>query len=398
MQAMDWKDFPVGFYEFHESAAFNFQLNRFYSQGVFSKDELFVIAKQIDGFESWISLFRKLGEEAEEKQEFLRAATCYRAAQFYTLSDEKDEKGNNLKVLLYEKCRKLYDEYLSLFPLIKYVQIPLQHYKLPVYCAMCENAKGDIVIHGGYDSIAQEFLIFLPYFQEMGYNVYLFEGPGQGEVLMRYDIRMTPEWEHCTSAVLDYFDLKDVTLIGISLGGYLAPRAAAYEKRISRVVMYDLIYDFYGAILAKMGKKAKLFDYLTRHPKNILWKSVNKKLDQNYFTNWLLKQGYAIYEGIHTPCEYFNYIRKFNTRELSKMLTQDILVLAGESDLYTIYYEEQLKALTNARSVTGRLFTREENADHHCQVGNMGLLLKVMTEWIEEKSGGKETCVSGRQA
>ena len=187
-----------------------------------------------------------------------------------------------------------------------------------------------------------------------------------------------------------------MTLIGISLGGYLALRAAAYETRISRVVMYDLIYDFYGAVLAKMGKKAKLFDYLTRHPKNLLWKSVNRKLDQNYFTNWLLKQGYAIYENIHTPCEYFNYIRKFNTRELSKLLTQDILVLAGASDLYTIYYEEQLKALTNARSVTGRIFTREENADHHCQVGNMGLLLKVMTDWIEEKSGGKETGADGR--
>ena len=50
-----------------------------------------------------------------------------------------------------------------------------------------------MVIHGGYDSIAQEFLVFLPYFQGMGYNVYLFEGPGQGEVLMRYDVRMTSD-------------------------------------------------------------------------------------------------------------------------------------------------------------------------------------------------------------
>lgn len=38
--------------------------------------------------------------------------------------------------------------------------------------------------------------------------------------------------------------LPDVTLIGISLGGYLATRAAAFEPRISKLVMYDLIYDF----------------------------------------------------------------------------------------------------------------------------------------------------------
>ena len=91
---------------------------------------------------------------------------------------------------------------------------------------------------------------------------------------------------------------------------------------------------------------------------------------------------------MHTPCEYFNYIRRFNTRDISKLITQDTLVLAGESDLYTIYYDEQLKALTNAKSVTGRLFTKEENADHHCQVGNIGLLLKTITDWTEEKTNG----------
>ena len=208
---------------------------------------------------------------------------------------------------------------------------------------------------------------------------------------MHHDVRMTPEWEHCTGAVLDFFVLDDVTLIGVSLGGYLATRAAAYEKRISRLVMYDLIYDFYGAILSKMGNFAKLFDYLTRHPKNILWKSLNKKFDQKYFTKWLLLQGYAIYENVHTPCEYFNHIRLYNTREISKLITQDTLVLAGEADLYTVFYQDQLDALVNARSVTGRLFTKEDQADHHCQIGNMGLLLDTIAGWIEEKTDGKES-------
>ena len=130
--------------------------------------------------------------------------------------------------------------------------------------------------------------------------------------------------------------------------------------------MFDLIYDFYGAVLNKMGeKKARFFDYMTRHPRNILWHSLNRKFDKLYFTNWLLRQGYAIYENVHTPCEYFNHIRKYSTRTISKMLTQDVLVLAGESDIYTVYFDEQLKALTNARSVTGRLFTKSESADHH---------------------------------
>lgn len=50
-----------------------------------------------------------------------------------------------------------------------------------------------------------------------------------------------------------------------------------------------------------------------------------------------------------------------------------------------------MKALVNARSVTGRLFTKEEHADHHCQIGNMGLLFKTVADWIEEKTNGEKT-------
>lgn len=45
----------------------------------------------------------------------------------------------------------------------------------------------------------------------------------------------------------------------------------------------------------------------------------------------------------------------------------------------------QVNALKNARSVTGRIFTREEQGQNHCQVGNIGLALNVMSVWIKEK-------------
>ena len=60
-------------------------------------------------------------------------------------------------------------------------------------------------------------------------------------------------------------------------------------------------------------------------------------------------------------------------------------------DLYTVYYQEQIDALVNARSVTGRLFTEAEHADHHCQIGNMGLALDTIDEWIEEKTNGEKS-------
>lgn len=383
--------FPVGYHEFHEDPRLNANLNLYHSVGIFSREELEEIGKQITDFDSWISVFRRLGEENENKCAYLKAATCYYAAMFHTLSTAKSKDGGSAKHELYEKTRRLYDKHYARFTALKYERIPFGEHELPVYYSLREDAKGTILFHGGYDSIIQEFLGLFRYFRDLGYNIYFFEGPGQGEVLMRQGLHMTEEWEHCTGAVLDYFGLDDVTLIGISLGGYLATRAAAYDKRIGRLVMCDLIYDFYGAILGKMdGNKRRLFDYLVRHPKNPLWRSVTGKLDESYFTKWLIDQGYSVFGNVHTPCEYFDYIKRFSTRDISKLITCDTLVLAGASDLYTIYYDEQLNALCNAKSVTGRLFTEEECADHHCQVGNIGLLLDTITDWIEEKTYGQK--------
>ena len=90
--------FQVGYFKFHDNEALNFQLNRFYAQGAFTREELIKIGSQIDGFENWISLFIKIGEEAQNQGDVFKAATCFRAAQFYTLSGEKDADGNSLDV------------------------------------------------------------------------------------------------------------------------------------------------------------------------------------------------------------------------------------------------------------------------------------------------------------
>jgi hypothetical protein len=44
------------------------------------------------------------------------------------------------------------------------------------------------------------------------------------------------------------------------------------------------------------------------------------------------------------------------------------------------------KALTAARSVTVRVFTKAEHADQHCQIGNIGLACRVLTTWLRNTS------------
>jgi alpha-beta hydrolase superfamily lysophospholipase len=82
---------------------------------------------------------------------------------------------------------------------------------------------------------------------EHGYGVLTYDGPGQGSVLRRQGLTFT-HWEKPTGAVLDAF-LADharpekIVPVGMSMGGYLAPRAAAFDERFDGVVAYDVFFD-----------------------------------------------------------------------------------------------------------------------------------------------------------
>jgi hypothetical protein len=80
---------------------------------------------------------------------------------------------------------------------------------------------------------------------------------------------------------------------------------------------------------------------------------------------------------------------RFNEENLhSDRVHQDVLILTGAEDHFIPLkmHHKQVAALTKARSVTARIFTPEEQAQNHCQIGNIGLTLAVMLQWIEERS------------
>jgi len=101
---------------------------------------------------------------------------------------------------------------------------------------------------GGFDSYIEEFFAVLASLRDKGWSVVAFEGPGQGSVLEEHGAAPTRDWHRPVAAVFDAFRLDDVTLIGVSLGGCLAIRAAAFEPRVRRVVAFDVLSDCLGCM------------------------------------------------------------------------------------------------------------------------------------------------------
>jgi hypothetical protein len=91
---------------------------------------------------------------------------------------------------------------------------------------------------------------------------------------------------------------------------------------------------------------------------------------------------------IDEPAAALDFAFQLNEENLlSDRVTQDVLILAARDDHFIPFrlHEQQLRRLTAARSVTDRVFTAAEHAHNHCQIGNIGLALQVMLEWIDSK-------------
>ncbi|MCP5068831.1 MAG: alpha/beta fold hydrolase [bacterium] len=382
-------DFPIGVHHLHEDTSLDFQLNRLAGLGGGRIEEIREVAPRIRDLDDWKREFLALAERALSEGRPQHAAAYYRAAEFFMAEGDPD------KAMAYERQAKLF---LEIFEddlasgHVRMADVPYEsgclrtwHLKVPEGRA----SKGTIVVHGGFDSYGEELYPWVRSFPEAGYDVLLFEGPGQGGVIRLHGIPFTTEWEKPVGKILDHFGLDDVTLLGISLGGYLAPRAAAFEPRIQRVIAFDVCWDMFEAGLSTRPPllRGALRLLVALGADSLLDKLVARQMERDPFTRWAVEHGTYVMAA-DRPSAYFKTMRDFTTRHISSRITQDFLLLAGTEDHYMPleHFHLQARALTNVRSFTGRIFTKEESAHTHCQIGNFGLALRVILDWINERT------------
>jgi alpha-beta hydrolase superfamily lysophospholipase len=369
--------FPATYHEFHTDQTFNFQLNRWYSMGYARLEDMKAAGQAIHSFEEWNTQMVKLAEIAAAEDRLVNAAFYYRAAEFFTTRDDPQKES-------------LYHKFIDLFyraaqnDEIKKHEVPYKEtFMHAIQVSPAGTKKGTLVVHGGNDSFIEEFYSLIGYFADNGYEVIAFDGPGQGATRKQYGLALEYAWEKPVAAVLDYFKLEDVTLLGVSMGGWLCLRAAASEQRIKRVIAWSVSFDVtqYANIIGQ--QLAKLF---MKRFRNFVNNSMKKNMTKNLQYSWFVNNLMYITDK-ENPIEAFDVLQNFNQGNLhSELIRQDVLILTGKADHLVPFkmHDRQVSALTGARSVTARIFTKEEQAQNHCQVGNLGLALEVIQNWIEQ--------------
>jgi alpha-beta hydrolase superfamily lysophospholipase len=386
---MNEVSFSTGTYRLHGDPNFNYQLNRAIMLSGGSLKDIAEAAGRITDMDSLIKEMCLLADKALHENREGHALAYIRTAEFFM--NESDPDKEKLYLEYKELFYKLNDATIRENRLIR-LNVPFENGSLPVIYAQPEReSKGTLLLHGGFDSYMEEFLPALIYLKQQGYAVYLFEGPGQGECIHMHHMLFTRDWHKPVGAVMDYFDLKDVTLIGISLGALLALRAAV-DDRISRVVAWSVMYDFFEVLLADRPAPlrkllVKLLDARAKGPVDWI---VGKAMHREPRVEWGIQHGMHVF-GKKTPFEFLSEVREYRLRDVGPRITQDVLLLGAAEDHFIPLhiYKAEIDELSNTHSLTFRIFTKKEHAENHCNIGNLGLALHTIAAWIDSM-GEKE--------
>jgi pimeloyl-ACP methyl ester carboxylesterase len=369
---------PIGYRQYHPDVSINFQCNRWVQwMGPSAIDEVAELAARADTYPELIDGFLGLAQRARGADRELAAAYYDRAAEFFMSATDPRRPATRARFLT--ALRAAYGVTPEL--------IAFGSGFLPAYDLRPERQIGPtVVMFGGFDSYVEEFLPMIAGMVDAGRRVVVFEGPGQGGALEDHGLTMIPEWEQPVAAVLDHYHLEDVAAVGISLGGGLVIRAAAFEPRISHVVAFDILDDEFEVIASQIGRgvriplRALLNARATRMVNGIAGRAAASKP----VSQWGLQQGMHV-TGTATPYDFLRATTAMNTRKISHLVRGDVLLLAGADDHYVPLRQlrRQADALVNARSVTTRIFTAAEQASNHCQLGNIGAVSRLIESWLD---------------
>jgi dienelactone hydrolase len=236
-------------------AAIDHWAPRFVQAGV-DYNDFVATTSRIDRWDDWLAAWCENGDmhaglagEAASRitagEAWSRATVAYHFAKFVWVVDPERSRAAADKAVA-----AMYEAHRHLDPEAERHEIPLDggwiagNLRRPPG----EERSPLVLLVPGLDSTKEEFFRLENVFLDRGMATFSMDGPGQGEC--GYDLPIRPDYDVAVTAVLDSLeagddiDLDRVGLLGVSLGGYYAPRVLAFEPRVKAGVGLSGPYRF----------------------------------------------------------------------------------------------------------------------------------------------------------
>jgi alpha-beta hydrolase superfamily lysophospholipase len=327
---------------------------------------------------------------ASSSAELLLRAACFYGLAFKPLYGTPVDP--RLKSAYEKEVDAFHRALPNLRPSPQELRIPYDGATLPAYFVPALNRESEtrplIIFTAGYDSNAID-----SYFQsavaasQRGYHTLMFDGPGQGELLIERDVVMRPDWEVVVRAVVDFamtlanVDTERIALNGISLGGYLALRAASGESRLAACIadpgLAGMLAGFAG-VAAQFGLPA---DSDPTQLDDATLQAMTDAMTANRQLHWsILRRGFWV-TGAQNLREFFQIASTYTLAGRTDEIRCPTLIAAAEADPLSSSAESLYEALHCPKTFIR--FTSAEGAGTHCETQNRSLFNLRALDWLD---------------
>jgi dienelactone hydrolase len=340
-------------------------------------------AAQVEWYANWKKIAERvesLARAHEAAGQGLSAGRKYlRAGVYFITAERMLNHRDPKKVEVYKQALAAFGKgYRLRKEPVEWVEVPFQGKSMPALFTK-PSLPGPLpcMIHfDGFDVMKEIiYQIVADDFRRRGIAVLFVDHPGVGEALRLRGMTGGHDTEVPAAACVDYLetrsdvDPKRIGIAALSLGGYYAPRAAAFEKRLACCVAWNGIWDQGEKVIRRLG--------LDKGRRGEV--SVPQYADQ---LMWVF--------GRQTVEEAADVAKKMTMEGIADKITCPLLVMQGANDRQTPPWQaERLYAeAVNSPRKKLKMFTVEEGGAEHCQADNASLASDCMTDWVAEVLGG----------
>jgi pimeloyl-ACP methyl ester carboxylesterase len=342
-------------------AAIDHWAPRFITMGV-DYNEFVRTTGRIERWEDWLDAWSAVADEHLDRagvaeaagrgrsagEAYLHAALCLHFAKFVWVLDADAHRRATERAI-----DALYRAHRHLDPSAERIEARLDGHPLAANLRRPAGVERPplVILIPGLDSTKEEFFHHENGFLARGMATLSMDGPGQGE--SGFELSIRPDYEVAVAAMLEALgDRRDVDLhrvgaVGVSLGGYYAPRAAVFEPRLTAIAAISGPYEF--------GARWEELPPLTR-------------------------EAFIVKSGARDEAEVRERASALSLRGVVSELTQPALFVTGGLDRIVPWRETERAA----REAPNGTFVLFEHGSHVCS--NVPYLYRPLVgDWMAEQ-------------
>ncbi|WP_420224234.1 alpha/beta hydrolase family protein [Pigmentiphaga litoralis] len=323
----------------------------------------------------WTAMARRIegfGDAEEARGHRLTSGAYYLRAAIYYFCGERFIAPSERKWDTYRSCLRCFTKGIERrYPQIERVDVPYEDTTLPAWFLKADvrGPAPTVVMFDGLDNAKEMSVLFGGVeIARRGIHVLAIDGPGQGEALRLQGIPSRYDYEVPAGAAYDHItqrpevDPARVAVMGFSMGGYYAPRAAAMDPRFAACVAWGGHFDYHES----WQRRRKIME------------SGGTKLSAPGFQlPWVL--------GMPDIDACMNKLENYRLDGIAEKMRCPFFCIHGEDDnIVQLDFAERLYAAVGSADKTLKVLRAYDGGSEHCQEDNRQVGANIVADWLAD--------------